>query len=319
MNDEKNKLKEAFKLSDLLYSKIKDEDVLDWEEKLNEIRIKYRHSINITSLNLAFLERVINWLTKTIPKRVTLDLENVEKVMSPIEKSIYKKILKRASKTIEEEMENIRPILIKLSGSFTALKMNNFKIVNEKVNKEKCRLLENAKRDIKIHQKRYELRSDGTKLSREQEREYNKYKYKCYCKINIIGKDEVLKKENYIEIDGNGIELGKNNFILFVKLALGLTRNNEGWINIESFVQEIDLSFTGIYQLIGRLRENLMKINALDNNIVKELIENKKGGLYRISTHPDFITYNKGKLLNHQDPQIRKLAEELPNNNKDSM
>ena len=148
-----------------------------------------------------------------------------------------------------------------------------------------------------------------TDLQRE---DYKKYKYKCYYKINIIGKNEDLKKENYIEIDENGIELGKHNFIIFVKLASELTRNNEGWINIESFVQEIDLSFTGIYQLIGRLRENLMKIKALDNNSVKKLIENKKSGLYRISTHPDFITYNKEKLLNHKDPQIRKLAEELP-------
>ena len=149
-------------------------------------------------------------------------------------------------------------------------------------------------------------------LTDSQREDYKKYNYKCYYKIIIIGKDEDLKKENYIEVDGNGIELGKNNFILFVKLALESTRNNEGWVNIESFVQKIDLTFTGIYQLIGRLRENLMKIKALDNNSVKKLIENKKSGLYRISTHPDFITCNKEKLLNHQDPKIRKLAEELP-------
>ena len=46
------------------------------------------------------------------------------------------------------------------------------------------------------------------------------------------------------------------------------------------------------------------------------VIENDKKGRYRISTHPDFITYNKEKLLNHQDSQIRELAEELPNNDK---
>lgn len=134
---------------------------------------------------------------------------------------------------------------------------------------------------------------DEIKLTDSQKEDYKKYKYKTYYKINIIEKDEDLKKENYIEIDENGIELGKHNFIFFVKLASELKRNKEGWVNIESFVQEIDLSFTGIAQLIGRLRENLMKIKVLDNNIVKRLIENKKSGLYRISTHPDFITYNK--------------------------
>lgn len=150
------------------------------------------------------------------------------------------------------------------------------------------------------------------KLTDLQKEDYKNHKYKTHHMINIIGKDDDLRKENYIEIDENGIELGKHNFIIFVKLASELTRNNEGWINIESFVQETNLSFTGIYQLIGRLRENLMKINALDNNSVKELIENKKGGLYRISTHPDFITFNEEKLLIHKDPDIKKLAEELP-------
>ena len=153
---------------------------------------------------------------------------------------------------------------------------------------------------------------DKVELIDSQKEDYKKYKYKCYYKINIIGKDENPKRENYIEINGNGIELGRNNFIFFVKLALELTRNKEGWVNIESFVQEIDLSFTGIAQLIGRLRENLMKIKALDNNSVKELIENKKSGFYRISNHPDFITYNKEKLLSHEDPDIKKFAEELP-------
>ncbi len=138
---------------------------------------------------------------------------------------------------------------------------------------------------------------DEIELTDLQRENYKKYKYKCYYKITIIGKDEDLKKENYIEIDDNGTELGKHNFILFLRLALELTRNNEGWVNIESFVQEIDLSFTGRHQLIGRLRENLAKIKVLDNNIVKELIENKKDGLYRISNHPDFISYKKNELL----------------------
>lgn len=33
---------------------------------------------------------------------------------------------------------------------------------------------------------------------------------------------------------------------------------------------------------------------------------------YRISDHPDFITYNKEKIRSHKDADIRKLAEELP-------
>jgi hypothetical protein len=46
----------------------------------------------------------------------------------------------------------------------------------------------------------------------------------------------------------------------------------------------------------------------------KNFIENDGLKNYRISIHPDFITYNKEKLRSHKDPDIRKLAEELPNN-----
>jgi len=46
----------------------------------------------------------------------------------------------------------------------------------------------------------------------------------------------------------------------------------------------------------------------------KNFIENDGLKNYRISIHPDFITYNKEKLRSHKDLDIRKLAEELPNN-----
>ena len=55
----------------------------------------------------------------------------------------------------------------------------------------------------------------------------------------------------------------------------------------------------------------MLKGSLIDKN-AKKFIENDGSKNYRISTHPDFITYNKEKLLNHKDSQIRKLAEELP-------
>ena len=155
---------------------------------------------------------------------------------------------------------------------------------------------------------------DEIELTDSQREDYKKYKYKCYYKINIIGKNEDLKQENYIEIDGNGIELSENNFLIFMRLILELKKNKKGWVNIEKFIEETGLQISGHYQMIFRLRQNLQKI--LNEKETKELIENKKSGFYRISTHPDFITYNKEKLLNRQDSQIRNLAEELLNNDK---
>jgi len=33
---------------------------------------------------------------------------------------------------------------------------------------------------------------------------------------------------------------------------------------------------------------------------------------YRISTHPDFVTYDKPRLLEHPDADIRELSKRLP-------
>ena len=85
-------------------------------------------------------------------------------------------------------------------------------------------------------------------------------------------------------------------------LVTELKSNNDGWVDIEKFVADIDLSFTGRHQLMERLRNDLTKIKELDKNIAKKLIENKKGGFYRISNHPDFISYKKNDLLeNYKD------------------
>jgi len=50
-------------------------------------------------------------------------------------------------------------------------------------------------------------------------------------------------------------------------------------------------------------------------NITKgrqKFIENDGSKSYRIPTHPNFVTYDKEKFLNHQDLEVRKLAEDLP-------
>ena len=132
---------------------------------------------------------------------------------------------------------------------------------------------------------------------------------KCYYKINIIGNDKNLKKENYIEIDGNGVSLSENNFLIFMRLILERKINEKGWVNIEKFIEETELKLSGHYQLISRLRQNIQKI--LNEKETKELVENKKSGFYRISTHPDFIVYIKDDLI--KDYSNNKLITQIVN------
>lgn len=307
------KLLDIFLLNDLEFSKTKDEINEGLDDKLNEISeefVKTGTFYGTQHIKYRLKER-IKRIREIVKSRLTLVLNYVEKVMIPFIDDIYQEIYKRALETIESEIDYARNKMLHFCRNWPNPK-SYLEQIKQMLNKEKDVLIKNTERDIQIYKMNRELELKENKITAKQSSDYKKYKYKCYYKINIVGKNDNLKKENYIEVDGNGIELGKNNFILFIKLALELKRNNEGWVDIELFIQEIELSFTGRHQLIARLRENLMKIKALDNNNVKRLIENKKGGLYRISTHPDFVTYNKKKLLNHKDPEIKELAEELP-------
>lgn len=317
MNDEKNKLKEAFELSDLFYLKVKDENISDWEEKLSKIKIKYKHdrtSVSIIQSDLIFIERVIKWLTATIPKRIIFDLQNVEKVMSPIKKIIYKKIYKRVSKTIEEEMEDIKTILINLSSSLPALQTQRFKLIKEKVDDEKRRLLKNAKIDIKIYQKTSGLKSYKREHTEEQKKNYENYEYRCSDKIHIPGKRS-MQDNCRIELNGKDTFIEEANFKLLLRLVVQIKNDkNEGWVNMPDIITD-ESPFTTVndyHNYIYRLRKDL-KHNLINQN-PSDFIENNPSGNYRISTHPDNIVYNKENLMKNfkNDQFILELASQLP-------
>src|SRR3990172_11115099 len=66
----------------------------------------------------------------------------------------------------------------------------------------------------------------------------------------------------------------------------------------------------GKYHSFERLRNPLE--GSLQEKDAKKFIENDGSKRYRISTHPDFVTYDRGNLLKHTDPEVRELAEKLP-------
>jgi hypothetical protein len=64
------------------------------------------------------------------------------------------------------------------------------------------------------------------------------------------------------------------------------------------------------YRVYSNLR------TALEGSLLEKdgqkFIQSDGSKKYRISTHPDFITYDKKKLLMHQVNDIRELAKKLP-------
>ena len=312
MNKYVNKIENIFKLSDLEFSKAKDVINEGLNDKLNEISeefVKANTFQGSRHIQVLLNER-IRKIKIIVDKRINLDLHYIEKGNFSFNDEIYQSILKRTSKTIEFEIQSAREKMLNMCRRFASPK-DYTNLINRRLDNEKNILISNAKRDIQIHEGKNDLGTGEFVVSKSQKEDYKKYKYKWHYRINIIERDKNSKRENSIEIDGNGIELGNNSFILFLRLTKELKSNMEGWLDIEEFVREVDLTFTGRHQLIDRLRNSLLKISFLDKGKVKELIENKKGGFYRISNHPDFIKFGKEQLMQIDEGKIKDIIKQL--------
>ena len=312
MNDEKNKLKEAFELSDLLYSKRKDEIMSGLKEKLSEMTEEYVGNRDFFDSRYAefVLKERIKRVKELIHYRLNFDLQNIEKAINPIRENIYKKIYKRVSGSIEGEMKNVRVQIKKLFfGKDSFFLSDCLKPMNKTVDEEEYRLLENVKRDIKIHQLASGLKSNEKIPSKVQEKDYEKHEYKCTDQIHVLGTSSI-SRSNEIIVNKIKIKIGDSLFLLLLRLAVELKKGESGWISIFSLSDDHIITDPNKYQIYSRLRTTLQ--GSLIDKDGKKFIENDGSKNYRISTHPDFITYNKEKLLSHKDPQIRKLAEELP-------
>lgn len=313
MNDEENKLKEAFELSDLLYSKRKDEIMSGLKEKLSEITEEFIGAGGFfDSRHVEFLlKERIKRAKELVPYRLNFDLQNVEKVLSPIRENIYKKIYKRVSRSIEQEMKNVRVQMINFFGNDPFFLSFCLKPMNKTVDEEKCRLLENVKKDIEIHRKMYELRSDGIKLSREQERDYEKYGYNCKDRIYIPGTPSV-NRNFIILLNGKETKIKDANFLLLLRFVVELKKGKGGRVHLNDLEKDKTIPNRLYYQYINRLNNDL-KINIMFCKYdKKQLIEGVGAGYYRISTHPDFVTFNLDNLLNYpDDSQIIDLAKRL--------
>ncbi|NQT22729.1 MAG: hypothetical protein HQ579_04730 [Candidatus Omnitrophica bacterium] len=139
-----------------------------------------------------------------------------------------------------------------------------------------------------------------TELTAKQKKDYETHGYKCYDKMHIPGTFP-RSKSNDIVINGHASTLPDEAFLLFLELLVGLKKNKGGWIT--KYIE------AGKYQTISRLRTPLK--GSLLQKDAKAFIESGGSKQYRISTHPDFVTYDKKALLKHPDSTVRALAKKL--------
>ncbi|MEW6011877.1 MAG: hypothetical protein AB1602_00605 [Elusimicrobiota bacterium] len=141
----------------------------------------------------------------------------------------------------------------------------------------------------------------ATDLTKKQAKDYKDFAYKCYDKIHLPG-TAPMKRSNDIEINGHKIKMPDSAFVLFMELLVELQKGKGGWMT-----KVVD---AGKYQIFDRVRSPI-KGSLLGKDGLK-FIEGNGSKQYRISTHPDFVTYDRANLLKHPDATIQALAKKLP-------
>jgi len=174
-----------------------------------------------------------------------------------------------------------------------------------------ARELEETGRFIGAHE---DLQSgrDTRVLSAEQENDYRHFGYRRQDVVSFpgtVGRDG----RNLVEINGCEVRLGDRAFNLLFRLAAQLKWDKEGWVHTSTLRTEGILADVEPYQIFDNLRSSLEPCLTGTNR--RDLIENIPRKGYRVSTHPDFITYNKERLLQQfkdVDARVIRIVEGLP-------
>ncbi len=146
-------------------------------------------------------------------------------------------------------------------------------------------------------------------LTSAQLTDYEKYDYKCQDQLNIPGTIP-RKRSNSIIVNSDKLDLGDSPFALLLRFVIELKKGKGGWVNAVDLFDEDLISDPMRYQRYGHIRERVE--GSLKEKDGEKFIQADRSGRYRLSTHPDFVTYNKKKLKTHPDPRIVKITNGLP-------
>lgn len=90
-----------------------------------------------------------------------------------------------------------------------------------------------------------------------------------------------------------------------MRLVAELTKGKDGWVNTADLMAEGFINDTMLHQPYCNLRSKLE--GSLIDKDGQKFMESDGSKHYRLSTHPDFVTYDKNKLKTHPDQRINKL------------
>ena len=190
MSDIEFKIKKAFELSDLLYSRERDRISSELEIDLPKISNSFEsrgifysgmHVDKIFNRKLEAIKQFVNF-------RITLDMQEINKIVDLITVKISEIIFERVLQLIEGQMENLKFEMKKFCRHFPSPD-SYLDLIDSRIKDEKNKLISYAKREVDIFQRQSE--------SNVQKNEEKERKLIVSEIINKIDSINLLMDQNY--------------------------------------------------------------------------------------------------------------------------
>jgi len=168
MLDIESKMRKAFELSDLLYSREKDKLHSSLEKELSRIsresnlRGMFHSSIHVNNI----LDKRMEIINQLVNFRISQDIKEIIKISDVLTKEIYDELFRRAEQLINTQIDNLKLKMEKFCKRFPGPD-SYLSLVNSRVTEERHKLISNAKREVDIFRKQSESNIQGKKISDE--------------------------------------------------------------------------------------------------------------------------------------------------------
>ena len=275
MTDSEPKMKKAFELSDLLYSRERDRISSELKKDLPKISEEFSLGntfYSSTHVNKIFDKR-LEIVNQLVNFRIKQDTQEICKLFDIVTTEICEKIFERAKQLIKGQMDNLKFEMEKFCSHFPGPD-SYLGLIKSRIKDEKNKLVSYAKREVDIFQKQSE-----SNVQRDEKREKKFIVSEIIEKIDSIN---LLMKENYkiklFEIQEHKIWNSllepcqdKKDFVLHITALSSLI----DWINIKGLKDFLKIeSKNGSINYLEKFLQE--KYFNYDKNIIERLRRIKK-------------------------------------------
>ena len=190
MSDIKSKIKKAYELSDLLYSRERDKISSDLEKVLPKIseefnlRGMFHSSIHVNKI----LDRRLEALKQLVNFRMKQDMQEISQLFDVVTSEICEKICERVKQLIESQIDNLKFEMEKFCRHFPSPD-SYLDLIDSRIKDEKNILISYAKREVDIFQRQSE-----SNVQKNEKKERKLIVSEIIEKIDSIN---LLMKKNY--------------------------------------------------------------------------------------------------------------------------